>query len=501
MREKREAGILLHISSLPSKYGIGTLGREAYNFIDFLNQSHLHVWQILPLTLTSYGDSPYQSPSSKALNPYFIDLEFLIEDGLLTKDECDSIEWGGDEGRVNYEILFHNRYNVLKKAFNRFNRNDDSYNEFLNKHEYEDFAIFMTLKELHTYKPWNTWENEYRNYSSKIDKEIKEKYGDLVEFYEWTQYIFLKQYNNLKDYAHKHDVKIMGDMPIYLAYDSVEVWKDSELFQLDKNHLPTRVAGCPPDCFSVDGQLWGNPLYNYDYMKEDDYKWWNERINYNLKLYDLIRIDHFRGFSGYYSIPFGDKTARNGKWIKGPGASMFMDKLNLPIVAEDLGMMDDDFYKMMDVVKYPGMKIVTQGFDGDPKNIWKPSNYTENFFSYTGTHDSQTTTQYIDELNAKDRIVFLKDLDNECNFFKINLPSKDATNKELTLKICELNMMSKTRCAICPMQDLLGIGKEGRMNFPSTLSTNNWSWRMKSIDDNGVLLKKIRSFVSESSRD
>lgn len=499
----RTSGILFHISSLPSKYGIGTLGREAYNFIDFMCKAKLHIWQILPLTVTSYGDSPYQSPSSIALNPYFIDLEFLIEDGLLTKEECDSINWGDNKLRVNYDLLFKNRNNLLFKAFERFNKNDDKYQSFLNKKEYFDYALFMTLKELHNYKPWSEWEEKSRIYKIGLSNEIADKYKEKIEFYQWTQYIFLKQFNNLKEYAHKHDVKLMGDMPIYVAYDSLEVWKYPELFQLDKNHYPTRVAGCPPDCFSEDGQLWGNPLYNYDYMKKNNYEWWNQRILYNLKLYDIIRIDHFRGFSGYYSIPFGDKTARNGKWVKGPGAELFKDKLNLPIVAEDLGMMDDDFYKMMDVVKYPGMKIITQCFD-DPNtnNIWRPSNYTENFFSYSGTHDSQTTRQFINELSKERKALMESILDDECN--RLNVEKlENKTNELMTLKICELNFASKAEAAITPLQDFLTIGKEGRMNFPSTLSTNNWSWRVDKDEftkKEDELINKINSWVNKYKR-
>lgn len=310
----------------------------------------------------------------------------------------------------------------------------------------------------------------------------------------------LKQFNNLKDYAHKHDVKIMGDMPIYLSYDSVEVWKNPEYFQLDERHNPTRVAGCPPDCFSEDGQLWGNPLYNWDYMKKENYKWWNDRINYNLSLYDLVRIDHFRGFSGYYSIPYGDKTAKNGKWVKGPGADLFLDKLDYPIVAEDLGMMDEDFYKMMDVVKYPGMKIVMQGFDGDPKSIWKPSNYTENFFSYTTTHDSTTARQFYDDLNDEQKEIFINDLISECKLANVAIPSKNDEPSVFISKIIEINLFNKAKVSMFAMQDLLDIGKEGRMNFPSTLSTDNWSWRLTKNYSLKEVEEKMKNLIKQSNR-
>jgi len=495
---KRNAGILLPISSLPSKYGIGTFGIEAFNFIDFMERSGLHIWQILPLTLTSFGDSPYQSPSSRALNPYFIDLDLLEEDGLLVPGEYETLYWGSEK-RVDYDILFKKRYVVLKKAFSRFNRNDEEFKEFRNKGEYQDFAVFMALKENHNYSAWYTWNDKFKNYSKIIEDEVLKKDDDLVEFYEWTQFIFLKQFSRLKDYAHKKNISIMGDLPIYVAYDSVEVWKYPNLFQLDSNHVPTCVAGCPPDCFSLDGQLWGNPLYNWCYMKKDDYAWWKGRIKYNLKLYDLVRIDHFRGFAGYYSIPYGEKTARNGEWIKGPGADVFKGLKDLPIVAEDLGQLDDGFYKMMKEVGFPGMKIVIQGFNGDPNSIWKPSNYTENFFSYSGTHDSQTTRQFIDELDDDKREVFLNDLKEQCGYFKLDYDD-NFSNRDLTLKVCELNFMSPAEVAICPMQDFLAIGKEGRMNFPSTLSIYNWSWRMNKDVLDVSLANMLLGFVKESSR-
>ena len=497
---KRQAGVLLHISSLPSNYGIGTLGKEAYKFIDFLHSANFHIWQILPLTLTSYGDSPYQSPSSIALNPYFIDLDLLIEDDLLEIKDCNSITWCKNENRVDYETLFHERFNILRKAFKKFDKSNKKYKDFLDKKEYFDFAIFMTLKELHKFNAWNTWEEKYQTYSKDLVDFVVKNYGKDVQFYEWTQFIFLEQFNNLKNYAHKMDIKIMGDMPIYLSYDSVEVWKNPELFQLDKKHNPTNVAGCPPDCFSEDGQLWGNPLYNWEYMKKNNYKWWNERINYNLKLYDFVRIDHFRGFSGYYSIPYGDKTAKNGKWIKGPGAEMFLDKLQFPIIAEDLGMMDDDFYKMMDIVKYPGMKIVIQGFDGDKNSIWKPSNYTENFFSYTSTHDSQTARQFYDELNKEQKEVFINDLINECLLANVEPPHKNDDPSEFIDKIIEINLFNKAKVSMFAMQDLLDIGKEGRMNFPSTLSTDNWSWRLSKNPYLNELIKKLKKLINSSNR-
>lgn len=475
----KQAGVLMHISSLPSKYGIGTLGKEAYDFVDFLDKSSIGIWQILPLNVTSYGDSPYQSPSNFGLNYYFIDLPTLVKKGLLKTGEIKYIDWEDTESRVNYEKIFNNRIKVLKIAFTRFNRNNLKFIKFINGNpQLRDFALFMTLKEINSLRPWNKWEEKYLKYSTELEEEVIKGNEDTYLFYLWTQFEFLNEYKALKRYANSKGVSIMGDLPIYVAYDSVEVWKYPELFELDDEHNPKRVAGCPPDCFSADGQLWGNPLYRWDYHKSTSYAWWNKRIDYALGLYDLLRIDHFRGFSGYFAIPYGDKTARNGKWVRGPGFDLFKDKLNYPIIAEDLGMVDPPFIRLMKKTKYPGMKIVTQGFDGyDKKNIWRPSNYTYNFFSYTATHDSPTTRQYLDDLDENQKKIFLDVAEEEAKKLHVQF-SREFDNRELTDLIVQLNMASKARVAMMPMQDLLAIGKEGRMNYPSTLSTLNWSFRI-----------------------
>ena len=497
--KSRKIGILMHISSLPAKYGIGTMGKEAYEFVDFLEKCHAKIWQILPLNVTSYGDSPYQSPSSLGLNYYFIDLDSLIAQNLLKEEEVSSIDWGDDPHRVNYEKIFNSRLKLLRIAYSRFNKNDKQFIGFLKTHkEFNDFALFMTIKELNSLKPWTEWDAKFKSYSPELEKKVIKENEETYTFYLWTQFEFIKQYSALKKYANSKGISIMGDLPIYVAFDSVEVWKYPELFELDEKHDPVRVAGCPPDCFSEDGQLWGNPLYNWDYHKKTNYRWWNNRIKTNLELFDLLRIDHFRGFSGYYAIPYHDTTARNGKWIKGPGFDLFKDKLDLNIVAEDLGFIDSDFEELMKKTNYPGMKIVTQALDNDdPKNIWRPSNYTYNFFSYTATHDSPTTKQFFDGLNNQQRELALKIIDDECK--KLNVPfSRKFNNEQLTHVIVELNIASGARVAMTPMQDLLAKGKEGRMNFPSTLSTDNWSWRITKEEFNNSQ-KQISDLLSRYS--
>ncbi|HKL72626.1 MAG TPA: 4-alpha-glucanotransferase [Candidatus Onthovivens sp.] len=503
--KNKEAGILLHISSLPSKYGIGTLGEEAYKFVDFLKASKMKIWQILPLNLTSYGDSPYQSPSNYALNYYFIDLDILHKKGLLDKKDYVNEDFGDDETKIDYGTLYLTRVKVLKKAFERFNRKDKDFQEFLTKNKnFEDFAVFMVIKEINENKPWMHFKKGYRIYCQEVFDKVKSVYEDLFLFYMWTQFEFLNQYFKLKEYANENNVKIMGDLPLYVAIDSVEAWKYPELFAFNEHNEPINVAGCPPDAFSVDGQLWGNPVYNWEYHKKTNYKWWNERIDNALNLYDYLRIDHFRGFSAYYSIPFKDTTARNGKWVKGPGFDLFVDKKELPIVAEDLGLLDDDFYQLMDQCGYPGMKIVTQGLDNlDEDNIWKPSNYTYNFFAYTSTHDSQTSKQFIEELDKKSKDMLIKAIEKECK--KFSLPfNKDASEESLVYTLCELNLASASKAALLPLQDIFAIGKRGRMNFPSTVSVDNWSWRISKDEfDNNYDIKVsfLKGLVEKYQRD
>ena len=476
---KKEAGVVFPIFSLHSKYGIGSFSKEAYDFIDFLSEAKFKIWQILPLTVTSFGNSPYQSPSNYGLNFNFIDLDTLINDNLLSVDEVNCIKWEEDPSRVDYGKIFNNRLKILKLAFSRFDKNNIDFKDFLTKEtNYSDFSIFMVIKHLNALKPWYEWDDKYKNYSLELENEIKTKYSSEYNFYMRTQYEFLKEYKRLKEYANSKGVKIMGDLPIYVAFDSVEVWKYPKLFQLDENHFPTRVAGCPPDCFSEDGQLWGNPLYDWEYHKLTNYKRWNSRINNALKLYDLLRIDHFRGFSGYYSIPYGDKTARNGKWAKGPGFDLFKDKLDLPIVAEDLGFMDDDFIEFMRLCNYPGMKTLSHGLrHQELDSLSRPRNYTYNFYSYTSTHDNETTLEYLNEMSEEKKKVYLKVVKEECNYF--NIPFEGYINDiELNKVINEINLATNARCAMYEFQDLIPIGKEGRINFPSTLSNDNWSYRI-----------------------
>ncbi len=490
----RTSGILLHISSLPNKYSIGSLGKEAYSFIDFLKKSDVHVWQILPLNITSYGNSPYQSPSSIGLNYYFISLDTLHDKNLLLDEDLSLCLDSSD--RVDYSRLFNERINILKKAFSRFDKEDVSFKNFVSSKTYSDVAFYMVLKELNSYKPWYLWDEKIRTYSSKLENEIISNNYDLYLFYLWTQYEFLNQYNALKDYAHKNGILIMGDMPFYLAYDSVECYKYRQYFDFANDH-PISVAGCPPDYFSPTGQLWGNPIYNWEYIKSENYKFINDRINYNLKIFDILRIDHFRGFSSYYSIPFGEKTAINGKWIKGPGFDLFKDKLDLNIIAEDLGLIDDDVRKLLKDCNYPGMKVLQFAFDNDVDNPHKPSNSSENYICYTGTHDNQTTLGFIKSLDKQQLKSFKDDVKNECKL--LNISYDDRNEIALASTINRIAFNSKCNMAILPIQDVLFIDDQGRMNIPSVMD-GNWEFRLKEDDLTDEVSTYLQNLVKFSKR-
>lgn len=482
----RTSGILMHISSLPSNYGIGTFGQSAYEFVDFLKKSKVKIWQILPLNLTSFGDSPYQTPASYSFNYYFIDLDILINKGLLKKEEVENIKFYEDEGRVDYGLLYANRIKVLELAFSRFNKTK-KFKEFLkNNKKLTDVAFFLTLKRINGFKAWKDFDKKYVNYSEKLENEVKKQFKNIYEFYCWTQFEALNQRTKLKKYANKNGILLMGDIPFYVGYDSLECYKYSKYFNLDKDKNPIDVAGCPPDFFSKSGQLWGNPIYNWKRLKKENYSWIIEKIKYNLEIYDLVRLDHFRGYSGYYSIPSKDKTAEFGTWKKGPGIDLFNNLRNEAIIAEDLGSLDDDFIQMFNSLPYPGMKIIPEGlmhnnFDDD----WRIHNVSSRYFLYTSTHDSPLVAENL-ELNEEQRNVFFKSLSEECS--ALNVPFISALDaKHLVDTIVELNFSSNSLCSMVTMQDLLYLGKDGRMNLPSSISNSNWSWRIKKDE---FLIKK-----------
>lgn len=494
----RKFGILLPVSCLPSEEGIGTMGKTAYRFVDYLHAVGGTIWQILPLNPTNYGDSPYQSCSSNALNYYFIDLRLLEEEGLLTQDEIQGADLGGNVQRVDYGKQFYNKTALLRLAYSRYKKSAE-FKTFVKKGEYADFAVFMALKSRFNHRPWTEWEAPYRDFDEAVVNKFISGNRKEVNFWQFTQFIFLKQWTKLKMYANNLGISIMGDTPLYLAYDSVEVWKyGNKLFDMDGRRSPNAVAGCPPDAFSDDGQLWGNPVYDWEKMKGDGYAWWKKRIADCFAVYDILRIDHFRGFDRYWKVPPTDKTARGGRWADGPKAKLFEDILDKQIVAEDLGVLDEGVYKLMKDVGYPGMKILEFAFDGSPDNGHKPSNYTHNYVCYTGTHDNMPLLQHFSDMDDRGKHTFVNDLNAECE--KLGVTPDCTTPKAIVDTVVELAFASKADTVIIPVQDLLGLGGWSRMNLPSTVSPDNWSFRLKEGELDGQLAERLTRLGKKYSR-
>ena len=481
----RKSGILMHISSLPSKYGIGKMGKSAYDFVDFLVSAGVKCWQILPLSPTSYGDSPYQSFSVYAGNPYFIDFETLKREGLIKKSDYEDIKWQDNDHQVNYSIIYNNCFKVLRQAYKTYKRDiPKRYKTFVEKNSswLDDYALFMALKFKNNGKPWYEWDKKLAMRDSNALKKASEELEKETEFFKFIQYKFFRQWSNLKKYANDKGVEIIGDMPIYVSYDSVEAWVSPELFQFDKHKKPKDVAGCPPDDFAVTGQLWGNPLYDWEYHKKTGYKWWIDRLQFSASIYDIVRIDHFRGFESYYAVPYGDETAENGEWRKGPGAELFkaaekaLGKLN--IIAEDLGFITEDVYKMLADVGYPGMKILQFAFGEDSANEHLPHNFTSsNCIAYTGTHDNETLKGWVSS-QSSDTLKY-------CMAY-LGVKKK----KDIPKNIIKQTWASVAQTAIAQMQDFLNSDASARMNTPSTLG-NNWQFRTSEDDFTDKLAKRI----------
>lgn len=482
----RSSGILMHISSLPSPYGIGTMGKEARKFVDFLEKAAQTYWQVLPVCPTSYGDSPYQSFSAFAGNPYFIDLDILVKEKLLTKKECESYSWGRKEQEVDYGLLYENRYRLFRQVYTRFRKKQpEDYPKFCEEQEFwlSDYALFMALKNKNDGREWTKWEEPLKFREPKAMEAAREEMKEEISFYQMLQYLFYRQWNQLKEYAHGKGIRIIGDTPIYVAGDSADVWANPDLFYLDEKLDPIDVAGCPPDAFSDDGQLWGNPLFRWDVMKEDGYQWWTKRVDHMSKLFDVVRIDHFRGFDSYYAIPFGDATAKNGEWRKGPGIELFEaieEKLGrLNIIVEDLGFLTESVHKLVKDSGFPGMKLIQFAFDSREDGDYLPHNYQTHCVVYTGTHDNDTILGWM-KTAPKDSVRFAKDY--------LRLTKEEGYNWGMMKGAWS----SVGDLAVVTMQDLLGLGSEGRMNTPSTLGCN-WKWRMKKDALSGKLAGKIRA--------
>ena len=491
----RSAGILLHISSLPGPNGIGSLGREAYAFADFLHEAGFSLWQVLPMGPTGYGESPYQSSSVFAGNPLLISLKKMEEDGLLGQaDEARDVYVPEDEGRVDYAAVRAHKMKLLRLAFYRSEESHRSeIHRWMDENKWvRDYALFTAVKEHFGGVMWTKWPDDGIRLNKKA---AREKYRiELLEeyrFHIFCQWVFFRQWYALKQYCNERGIQLFGDMPIYVAEDSADTWTHPEVFQLDRDRLPKRVAGVPPDYFSEDGQLWGNPLYRWHRLRLMRYGWWVERMRAMAKMYDVIRVDHFIGFANYYSIPYGAKTAREGKWIVGPGKSLFKtfsrELPGLNIVAEDLGCVNDRVRDLISFTGYPGMKVLVFGFDdADETNQHLPANYPENIVAYTGTHDNNTVRGWIDAADpkalafAQKTLGFQRPEDGPAAFVKAVLASRANT-------------------AVIAMQDILGLDASACMNHPGTTS-GNWLWRMKPGAVSHEDAQRLRALLTETKR-
>lgn len=468
----RASGIIMHISSLPGKYGIGTFGEHAYRFADFLGQAGQKYWQILPLGHTGYGDSPYQSFSAFAGNPYFIDFDKLIKDKLLRQEDIDELTFNNEKTSVNYGLLFQTRFKVLKIAYiNSKGKLDEEIASFKNETAswIKDYALYMAIKEKMASKHWGKWDKEIKQRCPQAMEKYTQELKEEIDFWVFVQYEFFKQWRELKDYVNALGIQIIGDIPIYVAGDSADAWANPKLFQLDENSNPIVVAGCPPDAFSETGQLWGNPIYDWDALEKNEYKWWIDRIRASLILYDVIRIDHFRGFEAYWAIPGEEKTAVNGKWVKGPGIKLF-DAIkkslgDIDIIAEDLGFLTQAVLDFKAETGYPGMKVLQFAFGGEDSD-YLPHNYQRECIVYTGTHDNDTIWGWIKQTGNP------KEVKHAIEYLKLD--DKERMNWGFIRGVWS----SVGKVAMTQMQDLLGLGNDARMNYPSTLG-GNWTWRMR----------------------
>lgn len=522
---ERGSGLLVHITSLPSPHGIGTFGSAARRFIRFLVSAKQKYWQILPLNPTGFADSPYQSFSAFALNPYFIDLNYLVKDGFLSPEEVRNLRGGNNASFVNYGKIYQQRFPILEKAYQRgYPMIKEKVDNFYRKHKFwlEDYAVFMMIKKLHNDVSWQEWPHDEKFRKKAVIEELKDAHKDLYQFYIFTQYLAYKQYASLRNYAKRKGIKIIGDIPIYVSADSADVWAHPSLFLLDKKRRPTEVAGVPPDYFAKDGQLWGNPLYNWERMKKDNYLWWRRRFDLMSKLYDLVRVDHFRAFDTYWAVKFGEKTARNGVWKKGPGSDFFItlepQLKKIQIIAEDLGILTDSAKELKAEFNFPGIKLYQFGFDDYQNhlrgeygedyekfkdrlsnhyddvredtlnklcNAYLPHNYEENCVAYLGAHDNDVMTNYLDEHP------YLYD-------YMLDYLQIGRVEDILDTLIGSL-MRSNADVVIFQIQDILHMGKESRMNVPGK-PYGNWTFRFRKKDFSRPLAEHLAAMVTEAGR-
>ena len=496
---ERSAGVIMHIASLPGKFGIGTFGKEAYEYVEFLYKSGMRYWQILPLGQTGYGDSPYQSFSAFAGNPYFIDFDILKDEGILSKAEYINENYGDNEEYIDYGLLFNIKYIVLRRAYENFKKSHN----FLLKEYFESFkeennwwldnySLYMAVKGKFNLASWQEWDDDIKKRRPEAIELYRNELSDEIEFWSFIQFLFFKQWNELKSYANEKGIKIIGDMPIYVAEDSADVWSNPEAYLIYEETLkPISIAGCPPDAFSETGQLWGNPLYDWNYMEKTGYKWWIKRVEESLKIYDVVRIDHFTGFESYWEIPYGDTTAINGEWVKGPGIKLFnaikesLGEIN--VIAEDLGFLTNEVKEFLEETGFPGMKVLQFAFDEREESNYLPHTYTNNCIAYTGTHDNDTFRGWFELTGNKSDVKYCKEY--------LALTEEEGYNWGFIRGA----WASVADVSIALMQDFLNLGNETRVNFPSTLG-GNWKWRIKEGSYNTELADKIYKYTKMYGR-
>lgn len=491
----RTCGVLMHITSLPSPYGVGTLGSEAYKFVDFLKKAGQTYWQILPVGPTGFGDSPYQSYSAFAGNPMLIDIDELIKAGLVSEDDKDLKILAEKKEFADFGQMFSFKRLILAKAHAAFAANADSeqmylFGKFCRKNAWwlDDYAMFMSMKYFFKQVMWTEWADNYRLRDPQTLAKYAEEHGVDIDCWKFMQFLFFRQYKKLKKYANKRGISIYGDMPIYVSMDSSDIWANPEMFMLDSDRKPTKVAGCPPDDFSPTGQLWGNPLYDWDYMDKNNYKWWIKRVQYSAKLFDLTRIDHFRGFESFYAIPAGDKTAEHGEWLQGPSMKLFSaikaELGDVKLVAEDLGFLTDEVKAMLKAAGYPGMNVLEFGFGGEDSS-YLPHNYVKNSVVYIGTHDNETALGWYlaQDKAGKKRIRKYLGLD------------KSASDGKVVRELIRCAYASVSENCVIQMQDWLCLDNSARMNIPSTIGGGNWAWRMDKDACTKELAKEMKKMA------
>jgi len=488
---ERSAGVLLPVSSLPSPYGIGNFGKDARLWVDFLNEAGQSYWQILPLSPTGKGDSPYQSFSAFAGNRFFIDFDSLCDEGLLKRDEYAGRRWSHFDKLVDYGLVYRGREQVLRKAFSRF-KDEAALDDFIEKNPWFDhYSLYMVIKESQNMLPWMEWDEPLRNRQPEAIKKVRSEFSEDLRFNAFLQYQFHKQWGELRAYAKSKDIQIIGDIPIYVSLDSADVWENHHLFQLDDNNIPVEISGCPPDSFSKDGQLWGNPLYCWDAMADSGFEWWILRLKKSFELFDVLRLDHFRGLESYFAIPYGDKSAKTGYWKPGPGKA-FIDVVektvpDASIIAEDLGFVTDAVRELLEYSTYPGMKIVQYAFDEHDIGDYIPYKYTANSVVYPGTHDNDTVKGWS---KSAPHASIRQAMDYMGIRHRADIPRG----------MIRLAMQSSSNLAVISMQDWLELGTGARLNTPSTVGGNNWCWRMKKSALTSQLAEEIAGITKMYGR-